>query len=56
MGELQGYNDSILYAQDYSLYLRLMEKHKIYKMQKGLEKFCENLNRNSTNIITMLIR
>lgn len=46
--QLSGYDPLMLYAQDYDLYLRLIEKHKIYKLPQPLVKFRVGSNRTST--------
>jgi glycosyltransferase involved in cell wall biosynthesis len=40
--DLNGYDDSMLYAQDYDLYLRMLEKYTFYKLPQPLVKFRQN--------------
>lgn len=56
MDGLNGYDSTMLYAQDYDLYLRLIEKYKLYKIPKPLVKFRVASNRTSMNksIMSML--
>lgn len=49
MDNLGGYDGVMLYAQDYDLYLRLLEKHSFYKLPQPLVKFRQGSNRTSLN-------
>lgn len=53
--DLNGYDEKIVYAQDYDLYLRLINKYKIYKISEPLICFrTDNYITKSKSILSLL--
>lgn len=53
--DLKGYDEKIVYAQDYDLYLRLINKYKIYKISEPLICFrTDNYISKSKNVLSLL--
>jgi glycosyltransferase EpsE len=51
--ELNGYNESYLYAQDMELYMRILESYKMYCLKEYLVQFRENRTRNTLDKILL---
>ena len=53
--DLNGYDEKIVYAQDYDLYLRLINKYKIYKIPEPLICFrTDNYISKSKSVLSLL--